>query len=78
MINKLKSLANQAIGDSGIMIAVGWLITEMIGISNAVFAVIAVIYAFAAATKSDKIALGVAFCVVIVAAGWISKSGLLT
>lgn len=78
MHNYLNLLRNQASSDSGIMIAVGWLITEMIGINNAVFAIVAVIFAFAAATKADKTVLGVVFFIIIIALGCAVKFGLLS
>lgn len=77
MSNTLQSLANQVLSESGVIIAVAWLVAEASHIDDVTFAVFALIYAAAAATKSGKPAIGWAFVSAIFLLSVTVKSGLI-
>ena len=78
MNNKLKSLANQVLTDSGIMIALAWVAAEAIGWSSLSAALVAFGCACVVAAKRGKPAPAWAVVIIIVAVGGAVHLGLLT
>lgn len=78
MSNKLQSLTNQVLSESGVIIAVAWLIAEFTRVDAWSLAAFALIYAVSVATKNGKTALGWIFVSAVVALSATVKFGLIS